>query len=144
MWINGPGKVFLRFHICKAYPSTTWFMQNCHQLLIILPWKRNFFLNTPPGRLNLIITTNSNNSTIKLPKGPFSPNTKGTCELTGSRWAHDLWSCLAAQGTAFRGHLLHSLLLNSFSHCVAEPFLCPVDTLFPQLMLKQLFSFNFF
>lgn len=92
--------------------------------------------------MSVIITTNSNSYTIKLPEN-FSPNTKGTCELTGSRW-EQLMELPGSKGNSFQrlSSSLASALLIFI--CMAEPIACPVDTVFPQLMLKKLFSFNFF
>lgn len=87
MWINGPGKVFLWFCICKAL-SIDYLVYVKLSPASYYPAIKEKFLFKHPAWMTDIITTNSNSSTIKLPQGIFSPNTKGTCELTGSRWGY--------------------------------------------------------
>lgn len=71
----------------------------------------------------------------------FPPNMKGTCKLTSSRGGQGLQSCLAAQWAVFK-LFLYTLVLNLFLGCMSGPIICPVDTAFSWLMLKQLFFCN--
>lgn len=68
-WTNGSGKVFLWFHICKALSIN--YLVYVKLSPASYPAIKEKFLFKHPACMTDIITTNSNSSTVKLPKGIF-------------------------------------------------------------------------